>query len=59
MIVKEALKVVEEYTYPGQRVSANPAHEKEIRRKIRKGYSVFDKHNLMNGSLTLSEKTGE
>ncbi len=31
MIGNEALELVEEYTYLGQMVSANPAHEKEIR----------------------------
>ncbi len=34
MIGNEALELVEEYTYLGQMVSTNPAHEKEIRRRI-------------------------
>ncbi len=34
MIGNEALELVEEYTYFGQMVSGNPAHEKEIRRRI-------------------------
>ncbi len=38
MIGNEALELVEEYTYLGQMVSANPAHEKEIRRRIGMGY---------------------
>ncbi len=33
IIGNEALKLVEEYTYLGQMVSANPEHEKEIRRR--------------------------
>ncbi len=39
-IGNEALELVEEYTYLGQMVSANPAHEKEIRR-IGMGWSAF------------------
>ncbi len=34
MIGNEALEVVEEYTYLGQMVSANPAHEKETRSRV-------------------------
>ncbi len=33
MIGNEALELVEEYTYLGQMISANPEHEKEIRRR--------------------------
>ncbi len=56
MIGNEALELVEEYTYLGQMVSANPAHEKEIRR-IGMEWSVFGKQNLvMNSNLSLSLK---
>ncbi len=57
MIGKEALELVEEYTYLAQKVSANPAHDKEIRRNIGMGWSVFGKQNLvMNSNLPLSLK---
>ncbi len=57
MIGNEALELVEEYTYLGHMVSANPAHEKEIRRRIGMGWSAFGKQNLvMNSSLPLSLK---
>ncbi len=57
MIGNEALELVEEYPYFGQMVSANPAHEKEIRRRIGMGWSAFGKQNLvMNSSLPLSLK---
>ncbi len=56
MIGNEALELVEEYTYLRQMVSANPAHEKEIRR-IGMGWSAFGKQNLVrNSSLPLSMK---
>ncbi len=42
VIRNEALQLVEEYTYLGQKISANPAHEKEIRR-IGMGWSAFRK----------------
>ncbi len=49
---------MEEYTYLGQMVSANPAHEKEIRRRIGMGWSAFGKQNLvMNSNLPHSLKT--
>ncbi len=54
MIGNEALEFVEEYTYLGQMVSANPAHEKKIRRRIGMGWSAFGKLNLlMNSNLPL------
>ncbi len=57
MIGNEALELVEEYTYLGQVVSVNPAHEKEIRRRIRMGWSAFGKQNLiMNSNLPISLK---
>ncbi len=57
MIGNEALEVVKEYTYLGQMVSANPAHEKEIRRRIGMGWSAIGKQNLvMNRNLILSLK---
>ncbi len=57
MIGNKALKLVEEYTYLGQMVSANPAHEKEIRRRIGIGWSAFGKQNLvMNSNLPLPLK---
>ncbi len=57
MIGNEALELVEEYTYLGQMVSANPAHEKEIRRRIGMGWSAFGKLNLvMNRYLPLNLK---
>ncbi len=57
MIGNKALEVVEQYTYLGQMVSANPAHEKEIRRRIGMGWSAFGKQNLvMNMNLPLSLK---
>ncbi len=57
MIANEALELVKEYTYLGQMISANPAHEKEIRRGIGMGWSAFGKQNLvMNSDLPLSLK---
>ncbi len=57
MIGNEALELVEEYTYLGQMVSGNPAHEKEIRRRIGMGWSAFGKQKLvMNSNLPLSLK---
>ncbi len=57
MIGNEALELVEKYTYLGQMVSANPAHEKEIRRRIGMGWSAFAKQNLiMISNLPLSLK---
>ncbi len=48
---------MEEYTYLGQMVSANPAQEKEIRRRIEMEWSAFGKQNLlMNSNLPLSLK---
>ncbi len=55
MIGKGALELVDEYTYLGQIVSANPAHEKEIRRRIGMGWSGFGKQNfVMKSNLLLS-----
>ncbi len=55
MIGNEALELVEEYMYLGQMVSANPAHEKKIRRRIGMGWSAFGKQNfVMNSNLPLS-----
>ncbi len=57
MIGNEALELVEEYTYFGQMVSANPTHEKEIRRRIGMGWSASGKENLVrNSNLPLSLK---
>ncbi len=57
MIGNEALELVKEYTYLGQIVSANPAHEKEIRRRIGISWSAFSKQSLvMNSNLPLSLK---
>ncbi len=56
MIGNEGLELVEEYTYLGQMVSGNPAHEKEIRR-IGMGWGAFGKQNLvMNSNVPLSLK---
>ncbi len=57
MIGKEALELVKEYTYLGHMVSAKPAHEKEIRRRIGMGWSAFGEQNLLrNRNLPLSLK---
>ncbi len=57
MIGNGALELVEECTYFVQKVSANPAHEKEIRRRIGMGWSAFGKQSfLMNRNLPLSLK---
>ncbi len=57
MIGNEALELVEEYTYLGQMVKANPEHEKEIRRRIGMRWSALGKQNLvMNSNLPLSLK---
>ncbi len=57
MIGNEALELVEEYIYLGQMISANPAHEKEIRRRTGMGWSALGKQNLvMNSNLPLSLK---
>ncbi len=46
---------MEEYTYLGQIVNANPGHEKEIGRRIGIGWSAFGKQNLvMDSNLPLS-----
>ncbi len=50
MIDNEALEGLEEYMYLGQRVSANPAHEKEMGKKMVK-YG-----GIANSSLPLSFK---
>ncbi len=56
-IKNKALELVEEYTYLVQMVSANQAHEKEIRRRIGMGWSAFGKQNLViNSTLPLSLK---
>ncbi len=48
---------MEEYTYLGKTVSANPDHEKEIRRRIGMGWSAFGKNSLVVSSdLPLSLK---
>ncbi len=53
-IGNKTLKGVEEYTYLGQVISVNPAHEKEIRR-TGMGYSAFCKHiTIVNSNLPLS-----
>ncbi len=57
MIGNEALELVEEYTYLGQMVSGNPAHEKEIKSRIGMGRSAFGKQNLvMNRNLPIALK---
>ncbi len=57
MIGNEALELVEEYTNLGHMVGGNPAHEKEIRRRIGMGWSAFGKQNLvMDSNLPLSLK---
>ncbi len=51
------MELVEEYIYLGQMLSANPAHEKEIKRRIGMGWSFFGKQNLvMKSNLPLSLK---
>ncbi len=53
MIGNKALDLVEEYTYLGQIVSANPLHKKEIV-SIKMGRRDFGKHSLvMNYDLPL------
>ncbi len=48
---------MEEYIYLGQMVTANPTHEKEIRRRIGMGWSAFGNQNLvMNSNLPVSLK---
>ncbi len=57
MIGNEALELVMEYTYLGQMVSKNIAHEKEVRRRIGIGWSAFEKQTLVrNSNLPLSLK---
>ncbi len=55
MIGNETLERMEGYihVYLGQAVSANPAHDSEIMRRIREGWSVFGKHGDMNSNLPL------
>ncbi len=56
-IGKGTLKAVEEYRYLGQTVSANPARDREINRRIGMGCTAFVKHgNIMNINLPLSLK---
>ncbi len=56
MIRNEALELAEECIYLGQIVSANPAHEKEIRR-IGISWSAFGKQSLVvNNNMPLSLK---
>ncbi len=57
MIGNDTLGRVEEYIYLGQTVSANPAHVKEIKRRIGMGWSAFGKQgDTMNRNLPLSLK---
>ncbi len=57
MIANEALELVEEYTHLGQIVSANPEHEKKIRKKTGMGWRASGKYSLvMNSDLPLSLK---
>ncbi len=54
MIGNETLERVEEYIYYGQTVGANPAHDKEIKKKMGVGWSAFGKlYDIMTGSLPL------
>ncbi len=52
MIENETLERVEEYTFLGQTVSANTAHDKEIMRRIGMGLSAFGMHGgIMNSNV--------
>lgn len=51
------LEQVQEYNYLGQMVSADPNHEKEIRRRIGLGWGAFGKHSqIMKSKIPLSLK---
>ncbi len=55
MISSEILERVEEYMYLGQAVSANPAQDREIKRRIGMGWNAFGKHrDIINSNLPLS-----
>ncbi len=57
MIGNETLERVEEYIYLGEAVSANPAHDREIKRKIGMRRTAFGKYgDIMNSTLPLSLK---
>ncbi len=45
------------YIYLVQTVSANPAHDREIKRRIMMGWTAFGNHgDIMNNNLQLSLK---
>ncbi|WP_265430092.1 RNA-directed DNA polymerase, partial [Klebsiella pneumoniae] len=51
------LEQVQEYNYLGQVVSADPNHEKEIRRRIGMGWGAFGRHSqILKSKLPLSLK---
>ncbi len=57
MIFNETLERVEEYVYLGQTVSANPAQDREMKRRISMGWTAYEKHgDIMNSNLPLSLK---
>ncbi len=58
MIGNETLKRVEIYIYLGQTVSANPAHDREIKRRIGMGWTAYRKQHrdIVNNNLPLSLK---
>ncbi len=57
MTGNEGLEILEEYIYLGQKISTNPGHKKEIRRKVEMKWSTFGKHTtIMNSNLPLSIK---
>lgn len=48
---------VEKYTYLGQTISTNLAHEKDIRKGIEMGWRAFGKHDYYEQqSITLYEE---
>ena len=53
----EIIERVQEYIYLGQKISANPNHESEIKRRIGMGWSAFGKQSsVMKSNLPIALK---
>lgn len=56
-ISDEILEQVEEYNYLGQIASADPNHEKEIRRRVGLHWGAFGEHSqIMKSKIPLSKR---
>ena len=51
------IKCVQQYIYLGQKISARPDYEKEIKRRMGMGWSAFGRqYNVMKSNLPLSPR---